>query len=183
MASYPKDQFDDVPVDLARVGAHRGPEKKGRGWIAFAWAALATGLIIVGGLFAVSLLNGNLDSQEAAPEVTETPIETAEPLTDPRDIDDDRDISITVLNGTDTNKLDNVAYKALKKAKWPMSSHTNASSDTIATTVVYYAAPEDEDVARGVAAELGFDTVAETDVFLGAPITVVLGADYAEAQE
>jgi len=58
MASYPKDRFDQLPEDLQRIGAHRGPAKKGRGWIGFAWALLATGVLIFGGLFAIGKVLG-----------------------------------------------------------------------------------------------------------------------------
>ena len=58
MAKYPRDQFDDIPVDLARVGAHRAPVKAGRGWITFAWAALFTGIFVVGGLAGLNALRG-----------------------------------------------------------------------------------------------------------------------------
>jgi len=192
MASYPKDQFDDYPEDLARIGAHRGPAKRGGGWIGFAWAALATGALIAAGLFYVSLTNDSFKFEfpgaEASASSTpvETTIPTAEPITD-RDIiktlKKERDITITVLNGTAVDKLDNVAYKALKKLKWPATSYAPASIDTEEETIVYYNNVADEDVARGVLAALGAGDVRFSEAFSGAPITVVLGADYAALVE
>ena len=55
MANFPKDRFDAVPQDTHRIGAHRGPKRKGRGWIAFAWAVVATVLLTTAGLFGLAL--------------------------------------------------------------------------------------------------------------------------------
>ena len=55
---YPRDRFDDV-ADGPRVGAHRGAQRRGRGWIAFAWAALATGVIVGISVLGLALLNGS----------------------------------------------------------------------------------------------------------------------------
>ncbi len=105
MASYPKDRFDDLPPDLNRVGAHRAVPKGGRGWIAFAWAALASGVLVLAGLLGIAYL-GNIDLGlfpiASTPTPTPTPTPTAEPLTDPAliaTLGADRAISITVLNG------------------------------------------------------------------------------------
>jgi hypothetical protein len=57
MATFPRDQFDAIPDDLTRVGAHRAPAKKGRGWLAFLWAVLATVALVAGGLFTLSRLD------------------------------------------------------------------------------------------------------------------------------
>ena len=76
MAAYPKDRFDKLPDDLKRIGAHRGPKKKGGGWIGFAVALLATGLLVFGGLWGLSKFVGidvGLPIFQAAPEPTPTP--------------------------------------------------------------------------------------------------------------
>ena len=57
MATFPQDQFDEVPAELKRVGAHRAPRPRGRGAIAFAWAALATGVLVVAGLYGLSRID------------------------------------------------------------------------------------------------------------------------------
>ena len=56
MTSYPKDRFDDLPKHQVRVGAHRAPKKKGGALLALGWSALATGVLTLGGLFAVALV-------------------------------------------------------------------------------------------------------------------------------
>ena len=190
MASYPKDRFDDLPKDLVRVGAHRAPKKRGGGWIALAWAALATLVLVVGGFFAVTLIDPSVrfeipgttpaaDEVTTAPEDDSTP--TALPLTDPATIDPAREITITVLNGTPVEGEQNEVSDMLSAAGWPVGSATTASTSDIEKTIVYYSNPADEDVARGLVSTLGVGDVRESSAFLGAPVTIVLGADYSPA--
>jgi hypothetical protein len=183
MATFPSDQFDNLPDDLDRVGAHRGPKLKGRGWITFAWAVLACGVLVAGGVFALQVVNGTIDfigssadaSASATPSASPTPVIT--PVTDPYSVRS-RKITITILNGTPTAGLQTQAQSKLTAAHWKVTSAALASETTIKKTVVYYASSKNEDVALGVAEALGFKTVQLTDVYQGAPITVVLGADF-----
>lgn len=184
MAKFQTDQFDQQPDDLLRVGAHRGPRKKGRGWVAFAWAALATVVLVIGGLFGLSrLVDGvNFDipifGGDSTPTPTPTPTPTVPALTDPATLDPARKISITVLNGTPTVGLENTVGNLLAKAGWPIGARTLASETTVEKTYVYYSDPANEDVARGLVEALGVGDIRLSDAFLGAPITIVLGADY-----
>ncbi|MGH1549227.1 hypothetical protein ACRAWB_08665 [Leifsonia poae] len=57
---FPRDRFDEIPEDLTRVGAHRAPRPKGRGWIAVGWAVLATLVLVGAGIFGLSLVNGSI---------------------------------------------------------------------------------------------------------------------------
>lgn len=190
MANYPKDQFDDFPEDLGRVGAHRGPRKRGGGWIGFAWAALATGVLIVGGLYAVTLVDDSIEflpGATAAASATPKPtvIPTADPVTSKKEIrqlNSKRKITITLLNGTATEGIENTASKALKKLKWPVTSATSSSATDITKTTVYYRSSKNEDVARGLSLALKTGNVKQSTVY-EAPITVVLGSDYADLQE
>jgi allophanate hydrolase subunit 2 len=182
MATYPKDQFDDLPADAPRVGAHRGPARRGGGWITFAWAALATGVLVAAGVGGFSLLGAAGDSQVADPVITATATATATPITDPTTIAAKRDISITMLNGTDANGLAQKAEKALVKDKWPVTSAADAESTSHKSTIIYYSNADDEDVARGVAIELTVGTISLDTTMQGAPIKVVLGADYKALQ-
>jgi hypothetical protein len=186
MASYPKDRFDDLPEDLVRVGAHRAPRKRGGGWIAFAWAALATLVLTVGGLYVLSLVDPGVrfeipglpaaSDPTAEPEDETTP--TAIPLTDPATIDPARNITITVLNGGPIAEEQEVAGQELADAGWPIGSRTTASTNDIEKTIVYYSNPADEEIARGLVQTLGVGDVKLSDAFVGAPLTIVLGADY-----
>lgn len=186
MANFPKDRFDDLPEDLARVGAHRAPQKKGRGWIGFAWALLATGVLVFAGLFGISKvfdidLGLGLFPVAETPTPTPTPTPTAAPLTDPTTIDPARQITVTVLNGTATVGLENTVGDALAASGWPVTAKATTATPDVAETSVYYSDPLNEDIARGVALALGVGGIRLVDpgTVSSAPITVVLGADYA----
>ncbi|MBH0008661.1 LytR C-terminal domain-containing protein [Salinibacterium sp. SWN1162] len=185
MASYPKDRFDELPDDVERIGAHRGPKRRGRGWISFAWALLATGVLVFGGLFALSqYLDDDLGLPFfASPEetiATPEPTATVAPVTDPTTIDPARKITIDVLNGTAESELDSTVLDELTAAGWPTGSAAPASDRAIEVTYIYYSNEADEDVAAGLAATLdrGEIRLVEADVFPAAQITIVIGADY-----
>ncbi|MBH0129717.1 LytR C-terminal domain-containing protein [Salinibacterium sp. NK8237] len=194
MASYPKDRFDELPDDIDRVGAHRGPRRRGRGWISLAWALLATGILVLVGLFALSqYLEDDLGIPFfASPEesiATPEPTETVAPLTDPSTIDPERELTIDVLNGTPESGLQTTVFDALTEEGWPTGSAAPASARDIEETYIYYSNPDDEDVASGLVAaiEHGEIRLVEADVFPAAELTIVLGTDYlapaAEATE
>jgi hypothetical protein len=185
MASYPKDRFDTLPDDLVRVGAHRGPEKRGGGWVGFAWAALATLVLILGGLFFLNRYVGlDLGLPFLEPGIvstpTPTPTPTAEPVTDPATIDPARGINIDVLNGTPIVALQDVVAGQLVGLGWSVGSATPADEKSVEKTVIYYSDPANEDVARGVALALGNVEIrlVSPETFPGAPITVVIGSDF-----
>jgi hypothetical protein len=186
MASYPKDRFDELPEDLKRVGAHRGPKKKGRGWIAFAWALLATGVLIFVGLYGLSKYVGidvglpifQAEETTAPPTPSSTP--TMDPVLDPATIDPARGIRTTILNGTASPGLQDTVGDALAGAGWAIDSRTNASQNDVEKTTVYYSDPLNEDVARGLVVAMGVGEIrlVSPDVYPGTPLTIVLGADY-----
>jgi hypothetical protein len=187
MPSPAPDRFDDIPDDLSRVGAHRAPRPRHHRLRAFAWAALATGLLVglgVVGLFVIDdrvsftdILPSDGASQEAAP--SEEP--TVAPTTVPGMV-------VTVLNGTGTSGLSARASTALDADGWQVGSRLNASTSDITTTTVYYYDAADEGAARGLVAALGVGDVQQSEQFRppdGTPaaqaarLTAVLGADYA----
>lgn len=177
MAKYPSDQFDDIPADLARVGAHRAPPKSGRGWITFAWAALATGVLVVAGTFGLNILRGlSFLGDEPTASATPSAEVTMDPVLDPKTIDKARKITITLLNGTTTTGLQTTAAKAL--VGWPIGARLVATERDEETTIAYYSDPANEDVARGIILALGTGEVRESTAYAGASVTVVLGADY-----
>ncbi|WP_431277900.1 LytR C-terminal domain-containing protein [Leifsonia poae] len=178
---YPKDRFDTIPDDLSRVGAHRAPRPKGRGWIGFGWAALATIILIGLGILALSLVNGSISfqggaapSSSSAPTATPTPTPTIVPTVDPN-------LSVFVLNGTTTSGLATTVGEKLTAAGWKVSSKANASDNTLAQTMVYYSDPKNEAAALGLAQSLPGAKVAVTQDYVetGADLTVVIGSDYA----
>ena len=178
MATHPKDMFDDLPADLARVGAHRSPVKTSSGWVAFAWAALATGLLVGAGVLFISTFGG-ADADLGDDSSTPAPVSTVEPLTDPADIDKDRAITIGILDGTNVTDLGQTAYDALDKAGWPVEEPAEADKTDTKTTIVYYTDAANEDIARGLVEALGVGEIRlREDAELGASLRVLLGADY-----
>lgn len=174
---YPKDRFDVIPDDLDRVGAHRAPHQKGRGWIGFAWAAVATLLLIGLGILGLFIINGNIAFNSGpstpTPTVTATPTPTITPTVNPN-------LNVTVLNGTATAGLANQVGDILAAAGWKVQSRANASQTDITSTVIYYSDPKNEAAAKGVALSLPGATTAETQDFAetGADLTVVVGSDF-----
>lgn len=191
MAEYTPDRFDEIPHSLGRVGAHRAPAPRGRGWILVAWAALASGLLVVAGLYGLSLISDRvtfplpgLSEGEPEPQPTddaapEPAPPTVEPITDPAAIELPSGFTITVLNGTEVDGLGAAARDLLTAPGWPVGTVTAAAQTDLADTVVFYSDPALEGVAAGMVALLGVGSFELSDAFPGAPITIVVGADFA----
>ena len=130
--THPTDRFDEIPDGLERVGAHRARAAPGRGWVGFAWAALATGVLVLAGVIALALFDDAINielpfaadgsasaepSAEPAPESTAVPGE--EPSAPPAVVPSlDPEVAITVLNGTATAGLANRVGDALVTGGW-----------------------------------------------------------------
>ena len=184
MANFRTDQFDNLPDDVDRVGAHRGPKVKGRGWITFAWALLATVVLVVGGLYVLSIFNnsikfglGTTAASSPTPSGTPTPVIT--PIENPTAPDVvARKITITVLNGTSTVGLQDKAAKKLTDKGWSVIATANSTATNIKTSTVYYSSATDQDVAEGIQILLGAQDIQFSSAFPGSPITVVVGSDF-----
>jgi hypothetical protein len=186
MARFPQDEFDVIPADLTRVGAHRAPRRRGRGWILFAWAALATGVLVVGGLYGLSRVDPNISFELPSFGGGEDPVaqpspstSTVPPVTDPATVDPALGLSISVFNGSSVDGLQNIAGDAILAAGWPDPARANSTARDETETVVYYSAAAFEGIARGMVSLLGVGTVQLSDAFPGAPVTIVVGEDYA----
>jgi len=189
MAEFPRDRFDAVPATLGRVGAHRAPRSRRGAWVATAWAALASGLLVVGGLYLLSLITDRVSFEipgfgtaepMPTPTATPSPTVTIEPITDPAQAELPAGFTITVLNGTPVEGLGATARTLLAEPGWPVGTVTAAAQDDIEQTVVFYSDPALQQVAAGMAALLGVGSIEQSDAFPGAPITIVLGADFAD---
>lgn len=183
MARFSEDSFDHLPAHRERVGAHRGPRPRGRGWIVVAWAALATALLVGGGVTYLAVINNNIQFTDAfggggtgagtsAPAETPTPTPTITPVTDGT-------LAVTVLNGTENVGLAGRVGQAAIDGGWNVGTMANASSTDFATTTVYYEDPANEAAALGLAQLLGGVGTSQSATFQGAALTVVLGTDYA----
>jgi hypothetical protein len=177
---YPRDRFDDIPDGLQRVGAHRAPRPKGRGWIAVGWAALAVVVLVGAGIFGLSLVSGSISfhgstpsGSAGTPTPTPTPTPTIVPTVDPS-------LSVNVLNGTTTANLATDVGKKLAAAGWKIGAVANADKQDITQTVVYYSDPKNQAAALGAAQSLPGATIELSQAFAdtGADLTVVVGSNY-----
>jgi len=175
------DRFDHLPHNLHRVGAHRAPGRRGRGWVAFWWALGVTVVLIAAGTVAILSLSNRLDiaipgvtpssapAESAAPSAAPTPEATVAP-----------DLNVTVLNGSSSNGVAASAAATLTAAGWNVGATSNASSQDQPTTIVYYADAGLEGAALGVAQSLPGAQILLANDFVdsGAELTVVVGNDY-----
>ena len=180
------DAYDDIPEDFTRRGAHRAAIRTRSGYVKFAWAALATGVLVtvgVGGLVVtsdtVNLRDFSTLFAAGTSAATPTAEVTAAPTLDPA-------LLVNVLNATDTPGLASTVVGTLATAGWQVGPGTNAS-EVVPKTVVYYGNPSLEGAARGVLATLvasgwktGPGTIELTDAYIesSAQLTVVLGSDF-----
>lgn len=190
-SSYPKDRFDHLPHSLDRVGAHRVPGKKGRGWVAFWWAAGATVVLVGAGVVGLAVLNNSLNFE--LPGATTTAASTADPSDASGDAPSetptpaatvDPDSTVTVLNGTAGEGIARSVGEVLEAEGWTIEELDNASTEDVQTTTVYYADATLEGAARGVAASLpGAEVLLSSDFAeSAAALTVVVGSDYEPAE-
>ncbi len=178
MATTPRDRFDDIPADLARVGAHRAPRPASRGFVAFAWAALATGVLVGAGVLGLGFIEQHVNavaplSSSSGSSAAAAPTPTIDP-----------NIDVVLLNATTTNGLAANASAMLKSAGWTVGSTANASATNVKTTTVYYTKPSEAGAAAGLAKSLGITRTALSQQFAVAGqsrLTVVLGSDYASS--
>lgn len=165
------DRFDAVPVDLARVGAHRTPKRRGRGFVTFAWAALATGLLVGAGVLGLGAIERGVTggtggvTGSAAAVTSAAPAATVDP-----------DASVLVLNGTTTDGLAAAAKKQAGADGWKSVSTATASENDVKASTVYYPKSSQQGAALGLAKTLGITRTAQTDQY--DRITVVLGSDW-----
>lgn len=178
--TFPPDRFDDVPVEMQRRGAHRGPRGGVRGWVVVGWAALATFVIVAGGSAYILGSSGKLQSL-LSPTSTPTPSEvaTAAPTVAPA-------MAVRVLNGTPISGLATTVADQLAVAGIKIASKAEASQTDVAKTMVFYAQRGDEGAARGVCealaneCEVKFSSAYDNDIT--APLTLVIGADFKVAE-
>ncbi|MDN3477615.1 LytR C-terminal domain-containing protein [Curtobacterium sp. APC 4022] len=196
MTRFPRDRFDDV-TDGPRVGAHRGPARRGGGWVVFAWAALATGVLVGVGVLVLALANGSVQFTEgsggatSAPSAsaTSTPTSSASAGSEPSggasspaaaaaSPADQGATTLVVLNGTSTTGLAANASTKLTGAGWKVTSTGDAGTTGSTQTIVYYQQESQAALAEGIAKSLGTSAVQRSSAFPNADVSVVLGADF-----
>ncbi|RKR75319.1 LytR C-terminal domain-containing protein [Frondihabitans australicus] len=200
MPKFPPDRFDGVPESPLRVGAHRSGTKRHTGWVVFAWAALACGVLVAAGIGVLKYVDQSNQfhdtstsaatapatatgtaSSSASPSKTTTqaPTATQTPTTiGPSQIDSSV-TSITVLNSTQTAGLAANASSALTSAGYVVKGTGDTTSAASSSTVYYTnSATDNAAIALGIAQKLGISNVAQSSAFPNSTITVVLGPDY-----
>jgi hypothetical protein len=176
---YPTDRFDDIPVG-GRIGAHRAPPRRGGGWVRFAWAALATGILVAAGVIGLSLLGPSGDVGLPFVPASASPSESVAPSVAPSL---DAAVPITVLNGTTTTGLAGAVGDLLVDRGWGgaaigIGTRAGADESDIRSTVVYYGDASHEAAAKALVEDLGVGVARQSDRYPESPVTVVLGYDY-----
>ena len=172
-----RDRFDDVPVDLTRVGAHRAPARR-RGFVTFAWAALATGVLVGGGILGLGAIEQGVsatgDSSTGSSSSSSTAAAPAATV-DPQAV-------VVVLNATTRSGLAASAATTATTDGWKVESKANADSTDVKVSTVYYSDTSQLGAALGLARSLGIGRApVKTDRFDvqgQSRLTVVLGADF-----
>jgi hypothetical protein len=171
-----KDRFDELPLSVERRGSHRAPVARRRA-VTFAWAALITGVLVLGGTIGLFASSGKLDViafllPGIKPASTPTP--TAVPTVDAK-------MTVNILNGTATEGLSSKVGDILAKAGVAVGTKSNSSETTVAKTMVFYGQKSFEGAARGTCQALGATCAIKfTNAYAasGAPLTMVIGSDY-----
>jgi hypothetical protein len=155
-----------------------------RAWVVLLWALLATIVLVGVGIFGSLIATGRV-TLFPEPSATPTPVATVTPVID-------TSFGVVVLNATPEAGLATRTKDAIVAAGWPADSVLpgEAGSTDFAETTVYYAYPEDQAAALGLAGVIGGAQVAQTDMYLqqddpatdvdesaARQLTVVLGLD------
>lgn len=131
-----------------------------RGWVVFLWAVLATIVLVAVGIFGTLIASGRV-VLFPTPTPTMTPLPTVEPVVD-------TSYAVLVLNATPEDGLATQMKDQIIAAGWPedLVTASGAGSTDFPETTVYYAFPEGEAAARGLAEQvLGGAQVAQSDVY------------------
>lgn len=155
----PKDRFDDLPAENGRIGAHRAENPRVRGGVVLLWSAVATVVLVALGIFGTMVATGRI-TLFPTPAPTATVAPTAEPVLD-------TSFAVTVLNATPQRGLASAMRDTVIAAGWPADAVIDgeAGSEGFETTTVFYAFPEDEGAARGLAEAIGGAAVEHNDVY------------------
>jgi hypothetical protein len=175
--SYPRDRFDDIARQPARVGAHRAEQPRASRGVVLLWAALATVLLTIAGIIGFIVLSQRADVLPETPVATPT----VAPVVD-------TGYTVIVLNGTSTSGVAEEVASQLVDAGWTedMVLPSQSSATDFPDTTVYFASPEEEAAALGVAEAIGGARTQQSDQYAPAEtdakeLTVVVGLDRVSA--
>lgn len=172
-----EDRFDNLPDEVARVGAHRAPRTARAGLIGFAWAALSTFILVSAGVVTMIFVTGTISVDGIFPvsstSATASAVKTVKPTIDPT-------VLVNVINASG---VDGAATRITDQltADGVLVGTKSNSADVVEKTMVYYGDPAVEGAARGIARALGGGAEVErTSAYAGsqAKISVVVGSSY-----
>ncbi len=186
-----RDRFDALKREPGRVGSHRGPIRRGGGWLGLVLFLIGLIVITTVGLFVVARVVRQTNPSGQGldfnfpflPEIVPTPTPTPTPpppvVTDPAEAVA-RGLTIMVLNGTPLANLQNVIGDSLVASGWPVGVRAAAGERDIEDTVYYYTDPANADVARGLQAIWGVGEIRpiSPDVYPGQSVIMVIGRDH-----
>jgi hypothetical protein len=174
-STFPRDRFDELADETGRVGAHRAENPRMRGGVVFLWAAITTLVLVAAGIFGTLLISGRITLFPA-----EGPVATPLPIVTPVK---DTASTVIVLNASGQAGLATEVKDTLVAAGWTAESVLPGEAGSqFETTTVYYALPEDEAAAYGVAEAIGGAEVAQTDEYDAYPVEDDPGTDVNEAE-
>lgn len=173
--TYPRDRFDDVPLDPERVGAHRAPRPRMRWLVLALWWILAVAVLTGGGILTFLALS-NVESIDLP-----DPPSVGQGEESPEGVID-TDYFVLVLNGTSETEASDVVRQQVLDAGWGENMVADLGSDVtdFPTSTVFYVDEDDEAAAVGLADELGISRVeqsADFDEQSEGGLTVVVGVD------
>ena len=186
-----RDRFDAITREPGRVGSHRGPIRRGGGWVGLLVFLVGLAVVTAAGLFVVDRIvrdtsptGQGLDFNfpflpEFGPSVTPTPTEAPIVTTDPAEAVA-RGVRIMVMNGTPVAGLQNTVADELQAAGWPIGTRATAGDREVLDTVIYYVDPANGDLARGLAQVLGIGEARPIapNIYPNQDIIIVLGNDH-----
>lgn len=181
--TYPRDRFDELADDTGRVGAHRAENPRLRGGVVFLWAAIATIVLLIGGIFGALVVSGKI-TLVPEPVASSTPLPVVTPVVDTT-------YTVLVLNATPEEGLATQVRDVVIGAGWAADAvlASGAGANDFPVTTVYYANPEDEGAAAGLAEVIGGAEIAQSAQYLqpddpateqdesARQLTIVLGLD------
>ncbi len=186
VSSYPKDRFDSAEQATNRRGAHRGEVKRKPWWVKALAVFGSTAAVVVVALAGITVIDARLnfeipDFSTIGQTPTPSPTPTVE-LFDPTTLTEKQfaAITITILNGTTSPTLPTDVASLLTTQNWPQPTLADAADNTVEESIVVYRYPADELMANSIAASLGIETVQQSDVYRGARVYVLLGADFVQ---
>ncbi|OJX67089.1 MAG: hypothetical protein BGO95_10185 [Micrococcales bacterium 73-13] len=186
-----RDRFDAIAREPGRVGSHRGPIRRGGGWIGLLLFLIGLVVITAAGLFVVDRIvrdtsptGQGLDfafpflpkpTDAATPEPTEAPVVTNDPNEAVA-----RGVRIMIMNGTPVVGLQNTVGDELVGVGWPIATRAAAGDRQVLDTIIYYVDPANADLARGLAEAIGIGEARPIapNVYPGQDLIIVLGNDH-----